>query len=287
MSRVAERFQACRTRGETALITYIAAGDPSLEATRGLVPVLAQAGADIIELGLAFSDPLADGPVIQAGSMRALQAGANTDRVLELVADLRAAGVTVPILIMTYFNLVCRPGVAEFCRRAAAAGVDGLILPDVPMEEADEVLAATRAHGMDLIQFVAPTSTPDRIRRAAELAGGFIYCVSLTGVTGQRDQLPTRFVEVVRQARAHTDTPVAVGFGISTPEHVRQVAAVADGVIVGSAIVRLCGEGLPPAELADRVGAFVRELKAATRPLPLGRARRRCSDPPGPPFRAG
>lgn len=265
MSRIAETFAALRQKGEKAMVTYIAAGDPSLEATKALLPRLAAAGADLIELGLAFSDPLADGPTIQAGSMRALQAGANTDNVLAMIRSARDEGLTTPILIMTYMNLVSRPGLDTFCARAKAAGVDGLILPDVPMEEADEVLEATRRHGLDLVQFVAPTSPPDRIERAARLATGFVYCVSLTGVTGQRAELPTRFVEVVRQAKAATSTPVLVGFGISTPEHVRQVSAIADGVIVGSAIVKLCGEGGTTPELLDRVSSFVAGLKAATR----------------------
>lgn len=265
MSRIADRFAALRARGEKALITYLAAGDPSLPATAALVKAVEAAGADLIELGLPFSDPLADGPTIQAGSQRALAAGANTENVLGLVAELRRAGVQLPILIMTYFNLLLRPGLEAFCQKAKAAGVDGLIIPDVPVEEADELLEATRGAGLDLVQFVAPTSPPERIKAAAELATGFVYAVSLTGVTGARSAIPGRFREVVQEAQRHTDTPVCVGFGIGSPDQVREVAAIADGVIVGSAIVRLCGEGLPVDELAARVGAFVGELKAATR----------------------
>jgi tryptophan synthase alpha chain len=265
MSRISERFAALRAKGEKALVTYVAAGDPSLEATAALIPALEAAGADLIELGLAFSDPLADGPVIQAGSQRALAAGANTDRVLEMVAQVRRAGAKVPLLIMTYYNLLLRPGVAQFCRRAAEAGVDGLIIPDVPMEEADELLAAAAAAGLDLVQFVAPTSTPDRIERAAKLASGFVYCVSLTGVTGERTALPSRFRELVLETKRHTDTPVCVGFGISRPEQVREVCEIADGVIVGSAIVRLCGEGGTAEQLTERVSEYVRNLKAATK----------------------
>ncbi|HYF76031.1 MAG TPA: tryptophan synthase subunit alpha [Symbiobacteriaceae bacterium] len=265
MSRINDRFAALRAKGEKALVTYIAAGDPSLEATAALIPALEAAGADLIELGLAFSDPLADGPVIQAGSQRALAAGANTDRVLEMVAQVRRAGAKVPLLIMTYYNLLLRPGVAQFCRRAAEAGVDGLIIPDVPMEEADELLAAAATTGLDLVQFVAPTSTPDRIERAAKLASGFVYCVSLTGVTGERTALPARFRELVLETQRHTDTPVCVGFGISRPEQVREVCEIADGVIVGSAIVRLCGEGGTAEQLTERVGEYVRNLKAATK----------------------
>lgn len=270
MTRIAERFAALRSRGEKGLIAYLAAGDPSLETTRKLVHALAEAGVDMVELGLPFSDPLADGPVIQAASQRALAAGANTDNVLELVATLRADGLQMPLLIMTYCNLVLRPGVERFCRRAADAGVDGLILPDVPMEEGDEIQAATQAAGLDLIQFVAPTSPPDRIRRAAELARGFIYAVSSTGVTGMRDRLPPQLTAMVEAVKAVTDTPVAVGFGISRPEQVRQVTAVADAAIVGSAFVRHCGEDLPEHELIERVRVLAEELKAGTRPSILG-----------------
>lgn len=265
MSRIAERFAALRARGEKGLIAYIAAGDPSLEVTRRLVHALEAAGVDMVELGLPFSDPLADGPVIQAASQRALAAGANTDNVLELVARLRREGLQIPLLIMTYCNLVMRPGVEAFCRRAKEAGVDGLILPDVPMEEGEELQAATQAVGLDLIQFVAPTSPPERIKRAGELARGFVYVVSLTGVTGAREALPERVTGLVEAVKAAAATPVAVGFGISRPEHVRQVTAVADAAIVGSAFVRLCGEGLPDNEVVARVGSLAAELKAATR----------------------
>ncbi|MFB5084075.1 tryptophan synthase subunit alpha [Symbiobacterium thermophilum] len=266
MSRIAERFALLRSRGEKGLIAYLAAGDPSLATSRRLVHALAEAGVDMVELGLPFSDPLADGPVIQAASQRALAAGANTDNVLELVAALRADGLQIPLLIMTYYNLVLRPGVENFCHRAAAAGVDGLILPDVPVEESDEIRAAAGAVGLDLIQFVAPTSPPERIRRAADLARGFIYAVSSTGVTGVRDRLPPQLTAMVEAVKAVTDTPVAVGFGISRPEQVRQVTAVADAAIVGSAFVRHCGEGLPEHELVERVRILAEELKAGTRP---------------------
>lgn len=266
MSRIAERFAELRQKGEKALVSYIAAGDPSLEATAAIVRGLEAAGVDMIELGLAFSDPLADGPTIQAGSQRALAAGANTDNVLALVKRLREGGVKLPLLIMTYYNLLLRRGVGRFCLDAKAAGIDGLIIPDVPTDEADELLEATGMAGLDLVQFVAPTSPSDRIRRAAEMASGFLYCVSLTGVTGARAELPTRFREVVQEAKRVSATPVCVGFGISRPEQVRDVAAIADGVIVGSAFVKICGEGLPTEELVTKISAYAAELKAATRP---------------------
>lgn len=265
MSRITETFASLKAKGEKALITYVAAGDPSLEASKAIVKGLAAAGADIVELGLAFSDPLADGPVIQAGSQRALAAGANTAKVFAMIGELRSEGVRLPILIMTYYNLLTRPGVANFCARAREAGVDGLIIPDVPMDEADELLEATRASGLDLVQFVAPTSTLDRIEQIARLATGFVYCVSLTGVTGGRQELPTRFTQTIEETRKHTATPIAVGFGVARPDQVRQVARVADGVIVGSAIVKLCGQNLPREELVESVIGFVRELKAATK----------------------
>jgi len=265
MSRIAARFADLKGRGEKGLVAYIAAGDPSIEASRQIIHALVEAGVDIIELGLPFSDPLADGPVIQAGTQRALLAGANTDNVFDLIATVRREGVTTPILIMTYINLVNRPGIEQFCRRAAEAGVDGLILPDVPMEEGDELLAATQKAGLDLVQFVAPTSTPDRIERAGRLASGFVYVVSLTGVTGQRESLPARMIDLVQAAKAVTETPVAVGFGISTPAHVRQVAAVADAAIVGSAFVRICGEELALPEKVAKLKRFAAELKEATR----------------------
>lgn len=263
--RIAARFAALKERNEKALICYIAAGDPSLDATYDLVRAMEAAGADLIELGLPFSDPLADGPTIQEGSQRALAAGANTDTVLALIGRIRASGVQVPLLIMTYYNLLLKPGLQAFCDRARAVGVDGLIIPDLPMEESAELLAAATGAGLDLIQFVAPTSPPGRIARAAALASGFVYCVSLTGVTGARAELPKRFAETVRQAQAAGSLPVAVGFGIARPEQVRQVAAIADGVIVGSAIVKLIGEAQPAAERTARVARFVAELKAATK----------------------
>lgn len=270
MSRIAARFAELKSRGEKGLVAYIAAGDPSLEATRRLIHALVEAGVDMIELGLPFSDPLADGPVIQAGTQRALAAGANTDNVLELIATVRREGVTLPLLIMTYYNLVSRPGVANFCRRAREAGVDGLILPDVPMEEGDEILGATSENGLDLVQFVAPTSTPDRIEKLGKLASGFVYVVSLTGVTGVRETMPERMVGLVQAVKATTDTPVAVGFGISRPEHVRQVTAVADAAIVGSAFVKLCGEGLPIDQMVERVKQLAKELKDATKQQKVG-----------------
>lgn len=271
-SRIVSRFASLRQRGDKALIAYIMAGDPTLATTFKLVQALERGGADIIELGLPFSDPLADGPVVQAAGQRALKQGMTTDKLFGLVADLRKAGSTVPIALMGYYNMIYARGVEKFCQDAKAAGLDGLIVPDVPFDEGDDLLAATRAARMDLIQLVAPTSTPDRIKRAAELSSGFIYAVSLTGVTGERQTLPATFRHTVAQVKQQTDVPVAVGFGISRPDQVREVTAIADGVIVGSAFVRLCGQGLPEAELLARIQAYAAELKAATRPEGPGAA---------------
>jgi tryptophan synthase alpha chain len=264
-SRIANRFAALRQKGEKALVAYIMAGDPTPEATPRLVRALEKGGADIIELGLPFSDPLADGPVIQAAGQRALRNGMTTDRLLGIVAEVRRAGSTIPIAVMGYYNMILARGVERFCADAKAAGVDGLIVPDLPLEESEPLLAATRAQRMNLVPFIAPTSTPDRLKRTAAAANGFIYAVSLTGVTGERESLPVRFKNVVTQVRQHTDLPVAVGFGISRPEQVREVCTVADGVIVGTAFCRICGEGLPEEELARRMQAYAAELKAATR----------------------
>lgn len=263
--RIGAKF-ASLPPGEKALVGYIAAGDPNLATSRLIVNSMAQNGIDLIELGMPFSDPLADGPVIQAGSVRALAAGATPLTTFELVQQVRADGVTQPILIMTYYNLLLHMGLDRFCDRAVSAGVDGLIIPDLPLEEADELREACEKAGLDLVQFIAPTSTPERIERAAKAARGFLYAVGLTGVTGASGGVQfDRVRPVVEAAKRASEIPVAVGFGVSKPEHAAQVAAFADAVIVGTALVRLCGEEGAPAEIAARVGRFVGELKAATK----------------------
>lgn len=267
MSRIKERFTLLKAQGEKAFIAYVAAGDPNLATSYAIVKELAAAGTDVIELGLPYSDPLADGPTIQAGTQRALKAGTTATAVLDMVRRLRADGVETPLCIMTYYNVFLRRGLVEFCQQVKAAGVDGAIIPDVPLEESADVQAAAAAAGLDLVLFVAPTSTPERVARAAKASTGFLYAVSLTGVTGERAQLNLdRFAGLVGAAKAETDTPVCVGFGISTPEQVRSVAAVADGVIVGSALVKLCGQDLPPEQIVAQVGDLARQLKSATRP---------------------
>jgi len=264
MSRLARTFADLRRRGERALIPYFAAGDPSLDVTRQLVREAARRGADVVELGVPFSDPLADGPVIQRASERARAAGASLPRVLELVREVRG-GVSIPIVLLTYYNPVHAFGLKAFAHGAVEAGVDGVIVADLPPEEAGPLAAEAQAAGLDLIHLVAPTSPPDRMRLIARKSSGFIYFVSLTGVTGARATLPPDLAENLRQLRAVTAKPICVGFGISTPDQVAAVAPYADGVIVGSAIVRLVESHAGSDRLVPEVGAFIAALKEPLR----------------------
>lgn len=263
-TRLGETFERLRARGERALVAYLTAGDPSLADTRRLVLEAARRGADVVELGVPFSDPLADGPVIQRAAMRALDRGTTLPRVLETVATLRAE-TAVPIALFTYYNPVLAFGLKAFARTAADAGVDGVMVVDLPPEEAGPLAAEAEAAGLDLIHFVAPTSTPERVRLIARRSRGFIYLVSLTGVTGERRELPRGLAEQVRTLRAVTTMPVCVGFGVSQPEQVAAVGRLADGVIVGSAIVRLIEDRADSPTLVDDVGAFIAALKAPLR----------------------
>jgi tryptophan synthase alpha chain len=240
-----------------ALMPYLMGGYPSIEesAAAGLAAV--EAGADLLELGIPFSDPLADGPVIHAAAVDALAAGATPHGVLGVCERL---AVRVPVVLMVYANIVLTAGASAFALRAASAGAAGLIVPDLPHDEADEVRAACDSEGLALVPLVAPTTTPERIASIGADARGFVYTVSLTGTTGERDQLPEGLADTVERVRASTDVPVAVGFGISTAEQARTVAEVADGVIVGSRVVRAAGEGG-----AEAVGSVVRELAVALR----------------------
>lgn len=267
MSRIASSFTRLRKRGERALIPYFTAGDPSLQITRQLLAEAARQGADLIELGIPFSDPLADGPVIQRASQRALAAGVSLARVLGLAREARG-DVTIPIVLLTYYNPVHAFGLKAFAHGAVEAGVDGVIVADLPPEEAGPLAAEAQAAGLDLIHLVAPTSPPERMRLIARKSRGFIYFVSLTGVTGARATLPPDLAENLRQLRAVTTKPVCVGFGISTPEQVAAVAPYADGVIVGSAIVRLVETHAGSDRLVPEVGAFIAALKAPLRSHP-------------------
>jgi tryptophan synthase alpha chain len=266
VSRLDATFKRLRARGERALVAYITAGDPSLETTARLVVEAERRGADAIELGVPFSDPVADGPVIQRAGQRALAAGTSLRRVLELMRTLRAE-VSVPIALFTYYNPLLAFGLAAFAESAGKVGVDGVIVVDLPPEESGELRRETDAAGLDMIHLAAPTSTPDRLRSIARRSRGFIYLVSLTGVTGERSTLPDDLEAQVRALRLITTKPICVGFGISRPEHSAAVGRLADGVIVGSAIVRVVEERAGASSLITDVGDLIESLKAPLRDL--------------------
>ncbi len=242
-----------------AFIAFLTCGDPSLEITERLVPAMADAGADLIELGIPFSDPTAEGPVIQEANARALAGGVTTDRIFDMVARIRQK-TDVPMVFMTYANVVFSYGTERFISRSASLGMDGLILPDVPYEEKEEFDSVCRRYGLDFIPLIAPTSH-DRIRTIAREASGFVYCVSSLGVTGVRSQITSDIDSMIGLVRESTSVPCAIGFGISTPDQAAHMAGKADGVIVGSAIVKLCAqygsECIPP------VTEYVRSMKKA------------------------
>jgi tryptophan synthase alpha chain len=254
--RIAAAFSGHGKRA--ALMPYLMGGYPDLESSRAAAEAAAEAGADLLELGVPFSDPLADGPVIHAAATAALAAGATPQGVLGVCEALAGR---IPIVLMVYANVVLAGGGAAFVRRAAAAGAAGLIVPDLPHEEAGELRDACDAAGLALVPLVAPTTTPERMAAIGADARGFVYTVSLTGTTGERDELPPALGETVERVRAATELPVAVGFGISTPEQARAVGDLADGVIVGSRVVRAAGEG-GPAAVGELVGALGRALSA-------------------------
>lgn len=260
-SRLDATFAALRARRERALVPYFTAGDPSLALTRRLVVEAARRGADVIELGIPFSDPLADGPVIQRATQRALAGGVTLPRVLELVREMRGE-VTVPLVFLTYYNPILAFGLKAFCRTAVETGIDGVIVADLPPEESEPLRAEAAPVGLDLIHLVAPTSTPERMRKIARASQGFIYVVSLTGVTGERAALAPELAQQLRALRAITTKPVCVGFGIGTAAQAAEVGRVADGVIVGSAIVRLVEQHAGSPDLLPRVGDFIASLKA-------------------------
>lgn len=266
MSAIDELFSRRRAGKGAAFIPYLTAGDPDLETSEALVGAMARGGADLIELGVPFSDPIADGPVNQRAAGRALASGTTLERVLEMVARVRAE-VSTPIVLFTYFNPIHAYGLDRFAEQAAASGVDGVLCVDVPPEEAESagLAAALAARDVDRIYLVAPTSDRARVKRAAEAGSGFVYYVSRTGVTGVRDALAPELLKEARSVRRRVKMPLAVGFGISTPEQVAAVGKVADGVVVGSALVRLVEEaagGPDAAELPGRIEAEVRRLSA-------------------------
>ena len=249
MSKIKKAFENGK-----AVIPFLTCGDPSLEITEQLVYAMADAGADLIELGIPFSDPTAEGPVIQEADIRALAGGATTDKIFDMVRKIRTK-TQVPMVFMTYANVVFSYGTEKFIGKAAQLGMDGLILPDVPFEEKSEFSDVCRSHGMDLISLIAPTSH-ERVSMIAAQADGFVYCVSSLGVTGVRSSITTDIGAMVSLVKAQKDIPCAVGFGISTPEQAQKMGAQADGVIVGSAIVKLC------AKYGDKCVPYVRDYVA-------------------------
>ncbi len=249
IERIAAAFDGHDARA--TLMPYLMGGYPTLEASLRIGQACVRAGADILELGMPYSDPLADGPVIHQAGTRALAAGANVAGVLDLA---RALSDSVPVVLMCYANMVFAPGTEAFVERLAQTGASGLIVPDLPLEETDQTLAACDAHGLALVPLVAPTTPPERLARIGSRARGFLYLVSVVGTTGERDSDPGRFARLVAEAKKATDVPVAVGFGISAPEHVSQAAqAGADGVIIGSRLVRAAGEEHDPAGTVESV----------------------------------
>ena len=259
VQRIAAVFQRARSENRAALMPYLTLGYPTPEVSVALVEAAVAGGADMLELGVPFSDPLADGPVIQRATHVALQQGMTVARCLELIQNLRQRGVSVPLVLMGYYNPILAYGEEALCRACYEADANGLIVPDLPPEEGKELEEACRKYGLALVYLLAPTSTPERIRLVSQHSQGFVYLVSVAGTTGPRGRLPRDLSAFVSRAREATDKPLAVGFGISTPEQAGQVAALADGVIVGSALVRLA-EG---ADSREKVKSFVSGLRHA------------------------
>jgi tryptophan synthase alpha chain len=261
---LAELFAGQRRAGRHALAPFVTAGDPDVETTLAVIEALDRAGASLCELGVPYSDPIADGPVIQSSYTRALAAGFTLERLFAL-AKAATARVRMPILAMVSYSLIYRRGIERFVADAAAAGLTGFVVPDLPIEESDQLDGACRAAGLALVRLVTPTTPPDRAEAIARRSTGFLYCVSVAGVTGARTDLPPGLIERVQWLRTKTDVPILVGFGISTPEQAQAVASVADGVIVGSAVVRQVAEaaGQSPDRMVGGLERYVRELVAA------------------------
>jgi tryptophan synthase alpha chain len=260
VNRIGAAFQAAKDEGRAALMPYMMAGYPDRDSSLAVAEAYAES-ADLVELGVPFSDPLADGPTIHAAATKALEAGATLETALGLC---EAISDRVPVVLMVYANMVLAQGeTEEFVRRAAAAGAAGAIVPDLPLEEAGPLRAVFAEAGLALVPLVAPTTPPDRRARICAVAQGFVYVVSTVGTTGERDAIPAQLAELVAATRAEADVPVAVGFGIGTPAQAAEVGALADGVIIGSRLVRAAGEAGSPEAAGGAVGSFLRETRAA------------------------
>jgi tryptophan synthase alpha chain len=274
--RLAARFAALKRAGHGGLVTFVTAGDPDEATSRAILLGLPEAGADIVELGMPFSDPVADGPAIQASSERALKAGMTLKSTLDLARDFRAAHADTPLVLMGYYNPIYSYGVDAFTRDAAAAGVDGLIIVDLPPEEAEELAGPARAAGLHMIRLITPTTDAKRLSVVLEGAGGFVYYVAIAGITGTRSAATQSIAAAVARIRSATDLPVAVGFGIKTPEAAGEVARIADAAVVGSSLVeRIVGaldaDGKPRPGLAEGALAFARALGQGVRGTAKGR----------------
>ena len=261
MSRLADTFARLRAAGTPGLVTYVTAGDPDLAGTEGILRALDRAGADVVEVGIPFSDPLADGPVIQRATERALAAGTTLLGVLALLKRLRAE-LRMPVVLFSYANPVLRIGAERFADLAREAGVDGVLILDLPIEEAGDFRAMLEARGIDTILLLSPTTSDERLRKAAALGSGFLYAISRLGVTGARNEIADGAEDMVRRIRRVSTLPVALGFGISKPDHVRQVGQWADAAVVGSALVNVIAEAGRSPDLNTRVEEYVRWLKS-------------------------
>jgi tryptophan synthase alpha chain len=259
VSRIAETFQRCKDENRTALMPYLTIGYPDLPTSEQVLLSLVEAGADLIEVGTPFSDPLADGSTVQHTSQVSLENGTRLRDCVALVKRVRDAGVSIPLMLMGYYNPIVKYGVEQFVADCAEAGVDGFIVPDLPIEESERLQASAREHDLDLIFMVAPTTTDDRLEQVGKLGTGFVYCVAVTGVTGARGEMSTTLAPYMQRVRQHTRQPLAVGFGISTPEAVTQVGEMADGAIVGSALINYMNDH--PDVMPEAAARFVSYLK--------------------------
>ncbi len=264
-NRIDALFQRLRSQGEKAFVAYVCAGDPDIERSKTVVKALAKAGADLIELGIPFSDPLADGVVNQMAAQRALDAGATTERVVGMIEDLRRDGLEQPLILFTYLNPIYTYGFDKFHRCASAAGADGILTLDMPPEEAAANREFDDHEGLKQIRLIAPTSSKERIQSIAAASEGFIYYVSREGVTGEQEEVADSIADQVALIRNHTETPVIVGFGISNPDQAKTVAALADGVVVGSAIVKIVAEEGDSPDLGEKIHRFVKPLVDAVK----------------------
>ena len=272
MSRIEAAFQSAYDNSRMTFMPFVTAGDPDLATTSKVLTALGEAGADLIELGFPYSDPIADGPVIQASYTRALEKRVTVQGIMDMMQSLKDQGLP-PVLAMVSFAIIYRHGLEEFVRDAAGAGFSGLIIPDLPAEEAEEMNAIATRHELDLVQLIAPTTSGERTQQILDASRGFIYCISVAGTTGVRNELPAELLEQLKALRRQTSLPLAVGFGISGPDQVAVLNDVADGVIVGSAIVRLVADAENADDAADRVSEFTRQMKQAVEaatPSPRG-----------------